>query len=253
LSFRAAHGAKGWLRSLVCARRRSPMHLPSGNRRSSYPRDETPFGRRWGYGIWRPMALTELPRPARTAHTLGCGRRARVDRLLPRRGPRAADRRRARRVDHYRPRRLKRRDLESHVRGQGRELLREGARYAIWINCERDLRAPVPRRRDIPAGTRERSAASSGSRHQPAHTDRPAQAAGSSAQERARTSAQRCVALPLSFPFRRVARRVSVSAKRRSASSLYRYARVSSRQADRAAFRCARLHYVLQAEALRDD
>ena len=50
-------------------------------------------------------------------------------------------------------RRLKRRDLESHLRREGCELLREGARHAIWINRERDVGAPVPRHREIPVST----------------------------------------------------------------------------------------------------
>lgn len=103
-------------------------------------------------------------------------RRARDDRLLPRGRPRATDRRRARRVDHHRPRRLTRRVLESHLWHEGCELLREGARHAIWINRERDLRAPsraTVRARPAPS---ERSAASSGFRRQPAHADPPRRA-----------------------------------------------------------------------------
>jgi mRNA interferase HicA len=48
---------------------------------------------------------------------------------------------------------LKRRDLEAHLRANGCEALREGANHAIWFNAERDLRAPVPRHREIPTGT----------------------------------------------------------------------------------------------------
>ncbi|MGH2908944.1 MAG: type II toxin-antitoxin system HicA family toxin [Solirubrobacteraceae bacterium] len=48
---------------------------------------------------------------------------------------------------------MKRRDLEAHLRAHGCALLREGANHAIWSNPERDLRAPVPRHREIPTGT----------------------------------------------------------------------------------------------------
>jgi len=48
---------------------------------------------------------------------------------------------------------LKRRDLERHLRDRGCELLREGANHAIWANPARDLRTPLPRHREIPAGT----------------------------------------------------------------------------------------------------
>lgn len=48
---------------------------------------------------------------------------------------------------------MKRRDLERHLRDSGCEQLREGANHAIWANGDRDLRAPVPRHREIPAGT----------------------------------------------------------------------------------------------------
>jgi mRNA interferase HicA len=48
---------------------------------------------------------------------------------------------------------LKRRDLESHLRGHGCQPLREGASHAIWTNLARDLRSPLPRHREIPAGT----------------------------------------------------------------------------------------------------
>jgi len=48
---------------------------------------------------------------------------------------------------------LTRRDLERHLRDHGCRQLREGANHAIWGNGERDLRAPVPRHREIPLGT----------------------------------------------------------------------------------------------------
>jgi hypothetical protein len=32
-------------------------------------------------------------------------------------------------------------------------VIREGANHTIWNNVERDLRAPVPRHRQVPAGT----------------------------------------------------------------------------------------------------
>jgi mRNA interferase HicA len=48
---------------------------------------------------------------------------------------------------------LKRRDLESHLRQHGCEPLREGANHVIWANLTRDLRSPLPRHREIPAGT----------------------------------------------------------------------------------------------------
>lgn len=48
---------------------------------------------------------------------------------------------------------MKRRDLERHLRDHGCELLREGANHAIWANLARDLRAPLPRHREIPAET----------------------------------------------------------------------------------------------------
>jgi predicted RNA binding protein YcfA (HicA-like mRNA interferase family) len=48
---------------------------------------------------------------------------------------------------------LKRRDLEAHLRNHGCSELREGTNHAIWSNPDRDLRAPVPRHREIPTGT----------------------------------------------------------------------------------------------------
>jgi len=48
---------------------------------------------------------------------------------------------------------LKLRDFERHLTEQGCEMLREGARHSIWCNRAHDLRAPVPRHREIPAGT----------------------------------------------------------------------------------------------------
>jgi mRNA interferase HicA len=48
---------------------------------------------------------------------------------------------------------LTRRALERHLREHGCTLLREGANHAIWANLERDVRAPLPRHREIPIGT----------------------------------------------------------------------------------------------------
>jgi mRNA interferase HicA len=48
---------------------------------------------------------------------------------------------------------LKRRDLEGHLRDNGCEPIREGAKHAIWANRGRELRTPVPRHREIPFGT----------------------------------------------------------------------------------------------------
>ena len=35
----------------------------------------------------------------------------------------------------------------------GCELIREGSNHAIWSKQQRDLRTPVPRHREVPAGT----------------------------------------------------------------------------------------------------
>jgi mRNA interferase HicA len=48
---------------------------------------------------------------------------------------------------------LKRRELERHLAEHGCEVLREGARHTIWSRPPADLRAPVPRHREIPTGT----------------------------------------------------------------------------------------------------
>jgi mRNA interferase HicA len=48
---------------------------------------------------------------------------------------------------------LKRRELERHLRDCGCQPLREGATHAIWTSPTRDLRAPLPRHREIPIGT----------------------------------------------------------------------------------------------------
>jgi mRNA interferase HicA len=48
---------------------------------------------------------------------------------------------------------VRRQDLERHLVGSGCEIVREGANHTIWRNAERDLRAPVPRHREIPIGT----------------------------------------------------------------------------------------------------
>jgi mRNA interferase HicA len=48
---------------------------------------------------------------------------------------------------------LKRRELERHLAQHGCEVLREGSRHTIWRRPLADLRAPVPRHREIPTGT----------------------------------------------------------------------------------------------------
>ncbi|MBA3331223.1 MAG: type II toxin-antitoxin system HicA family toxin [Actinobacteria bacterium] len=48
---------------------------------------------------------------------------------------------------------MTRRDLELHLRAHGCHPLREGAKHTIWVNPTRELRAPVPRHREIPVGT----------------------------------------------------------------------------------------------------
>jgi hypothetical protein len=48
---------------------------------------------------------------------------------------------------------LKRRELEAHLCACGCVAIREGANHTIWNNADRDMRAPVPRHREIPAGT----------------------------------------------------------------------------------------------------
>lgn len=48
---------------------------------------------------------------------------------------------------------MKRRELERHLLDCGCRLLREGANHAIWANPTLDRRAPLPRHREIPAGT----------------------------------------------------------------------------------------------------
>jgi mRNA interferase HicA len=48
---------------------------------------------------------------------------------------------------------LKRRELERHLAAHGCEVLREGAKHTIWHNPPADVRAPVPRHREIPTGT----------------------------------------------------------------------------------------------------
>jgi hypothetical protein len=48
---------------------------------------------------------------------------------------------------------VKRQELERHLTDHGCGVLREGAKHVIWRNTERDLRAPVPRHREIPIGT----------------------------------------------------------------------------------------------------
>jgi mRNA interferase HicA len=46
-----------------------------------------------------------------------------------------------------------RQELERHLTDNGCEVVREGANHTIWRNVARDLRAPVPRHREIPIGT----------------------------------------------------------------------------------------------------
>ena len=46
-----------------------------------------------------------------------------------------------------------RQELERHLTDHGCDVLREGAKHTIWRNRTRDLRAPVPRHREIPIGT----------------------------------------------------------------------------------------------------
>ncbi|MGA2929822.1 MAG: type II toxin-antitoxin system HicA family toxin [Solirubrobacteraceae bacterium] len=48
---------------------------------------------------------------------------------------------------------MKRRELERHLAEHGCEVVREGSRHTIWRHPPADLRAPVPRHREIPAGT----------------------------------------------------------------------------------------------------
>ncbi|MHB1244441.1 MAG: type II toxin-antitoxin system HicA family toxin [Gaiellaceae bacterium] len=48
---------------------------------------------------------------------------------------------------------MKRQELERHLAEHGCEKLREGAKHAIWVNRTRDLRAPIPRHREVPIGT----------------------------------------------------------------------------------------------------
>jgi mRNA interferase HicA len=48
---------------------------------------------------------------------------------------------------------LKRRNLERHLAEHGCQSIREGANHTLWANPPLDVRAPVPRHREIPAGT----------------------------------------------------------------------------------------------------
>jgi mRNA interferase HicA len=48
---------------------------------------------------------------------------------------------------------LKRRELERHLTAHGCDVLREGANHTIWRNQPADLRAPIPRHREIPPAT----------------------------------------------------------------------------------------------------
>ncbi len=48
---------------------------------------------------------------------------------------------------------MKRGDLEAHLRTYACQVIREGANHAIWSTADRERRAPVPRHREIPAGT----------------------------------------------------------------------------------------------------
>jgi hypothetical protein len=48
---------------------------------------------------------------------------------------------------------VRRQELERHLVEHGCVELREGARHTIWLNPDRDLRASLPRHREIPIGT----------------------------------------------------------------------------------------------------
>jgi mRNA interferase HicA len=50
---------------------------------------------------------------------------------------------------------VKRRELERHLRSQGAELLREGARHSVWTigGADTEQIAAVPRHREIKPGT----------------------------------------------------------------------------------------------------
>ncbi|HEX2294124.1 MAG TPA: type II toxin-antitoxin system HicA family toxin [Actinomycetota bacterium] len=48
---------------------------------------------------------------------------------------------------------IKRRDLETHLRANGCERVREGGRHSVWENPANGRRATVPRHREIPRGT----------------------------------------------------------------------------------------------------
>jgi mRNA interferase HicA len=48
---------------------------------------------------------------------------------------------------------VRREQLERHLLDHGCEVLREGGRHTIWGNREQDVRAPMPRHREVPIGT----------------------------------------------------------------------------------------------------
>ena len=48
---------------------------------------------------------------------------------------------------------MRRQQLERHLVEHGCEVLREGGKHTIWHNPALDIRAPVPRHREIPIGT----------------------------------------------------------------------------------------------------
>jgi len=48
---------------------------------------------------------------------------------------------------------VRRQQLERHIVEHGCEVLREGGKHTIWHNSALDVRAPVPRHREIPIGT----------------------------------------------------------------------------------------------------
>jgi mRNA interferase HicA len=73
---------------------------------------------------------------------------------------------------------LKRRALERHLADQGCEVMREGSSHTIWHNPPAGRRAPIPRHREIPAGTARAIAANSRSLRPPAHADRPEELSG---------------------------------------------------------------------------
>jgi hypothetical protein len=66
---------------------------------------------------------------------------------------------------------LKRRELERHLTAHGCDVLREGLTHTIWRNQLADLRAPVPRHREIPTATARAICANSRSLRQREHAE----------------------------------------------------------------------------------